>query len=383
MLLGALLLAVQVIRNAVVAALAPDAPRAALRVWPGHPVAELPLAMADIRRAAREQKQASPFAIAMIDDAARKAPLAPEPFLARGVQQRLAGNSEVAIQSFLAAERRDPRSLAARYFLADLYYHGDDAARALQEIAALAWLAPDGMQKIIPYIAVYTRDRSTWPRLRAMFRSNPSLEDAALTALASDPANADVVLALADPQHVVRRSRWPGSLVNSLIGAGEYRKAQAIWRQAWRVQDQPDSTVHDAQFRDPAAPAPFNWDLISSSEGVAERQAGGGLHLTYYGHGDGAIARQLLLLAPGTYRLTLEIKGKAKAGALNWSIRCDKTPSRFASTSLDRAASQGWIFTVPAACAAQWLELSAKSAGVQQRLDFAIADLRLVREVGR
>jgi tetratricopeptide (TPR) repeat protein len=203
-LLVALLLAVQVIRNAVVAALAPGSPRVALRVWPGHPAAELSLATADIRRAAREGKLASPFAFAMIDDAARKAPLAAEPFLARGVEQRLAGNSEVAVQSFLAAKRRDPRSPAARYFLADLYYHGDDTARALQELAALARLAPDGIQKAIPYIAVYTRDRSTWPRLREMFRSNPSLEDAALTALASDPSNADVVLALAGPQNVVR-----------------------------------------------------------------------------------------------------------------------------------------------------------------------------------
>lgn len=381
MLLVALLLAVQVVRNAAVAALAAGAPQAALRIWPGHPAAELALARADIDRAARGQKRLSPSTIAMVADAASKAPLAPEPFLARGVEQRLAGNNEVAVQSFLAAERRDPGSPAARYFLADLYYHGDDAGRALKEIAALARLAPGGVQATIPYIAVYTKDRSTWPTLRAMFGSNPALEDAALTALASDPANADVVLALADPRHVASHSRWPGSLVNSLIAAREYRRARTIWRQAWRVQDPAGATLYDAQFRDSLAPAPFNWDLISSSVGVAKRQTGGRLHLVYYGHGDGVLARQLLMLAPGTYHLTLAIKGDlAKARAISWSVRCDKTPFRFASSSLDRVASQGWKFTVPTACAAQWLELSAKSAGVQQRSDFAITDLRLARE---
>ncbi len=188
-----------------------------------------------IRRSASQHKSAGPFVFAMIDDAATKAPLSPEPFLARGVQQQLAGNSAVAIQAYLAAERRDPQSLPAHYALADLFYHAGDANRALREIAALARLAPQRMSRIMPYIAVYSRDRSTWPSLRAMFRSDPPLEDTALTALASDPANADAIMALADPQHPVDHSRWPQSLENSLTAAGEYSKARAIERRVGQV----------------------------------------------------------------------------------------------------------------------------------------------------
>src|SRR5690242_16900729 len=107
----ALLLGAQVIRNAAVAALAGGDPELAARIWPGHPAAEIPLGMTEIGRAAGRAGAIPASSLTAISDAARKAPLAPEPFLVRGVQAQLAGDQKGSIRAFSAAITRDPRSL--------------------------------------------------------------------------------------------------------------------------------------------------------------------------------------------------------------------------------------------------------------------------------
>jgi hypothetical protein len=337
--------------------------------------------MTEIGTAAARGKAAPPEVFAKIDDAAAKAPLDPEPFLVRGVQQQVAGNTAVAIEAFERAERRDPRSLPARFFLADLLYRRGDTRRALQEIGVLARLAPDGIQTVAPYIAVYARDRGNWPDLRLLFHSNPNLADAALTALAADPTNADTVLALADGTRSMADSRWAPTLINTLVAAGQYAKARAIWAQASHISLPAMDGLYDPGFTDARSRPPFNWDLVSSSVGLAERQPGGRLHVIFYGHEDGVLAKQLMVLSPGSYRLSLAVAGDAsRSHALSWSIRCDKGGTPFGTSALDMVASQGWTFTVPADCPAQWIQLSGISGEASQQSEFTLSNLRLVRE---
>ncbi|MEO8453659.1 MAG: hypothetical protein ABI454_00730 [Sphingomicrobium sp.] len=373
----ALLLAAQVVRNAAVAALAEKSPVAAFRAWPAHPAVELALGMTEIGTAAHERKAVGPATFAIIDDAAGKAPLAPEPFLVRGVQAELAGNSNLAAQAFAAAEWRDPRSLPAHYFLADLYYRSGDPRRTLEQIAALARLTPSGSQTIAPYLAAYAKNRSAWPYLRELFRSNPGLGDASLTALARDPAYADSVLALADGRHT-DGSDWPPALINSLVTARQYSKARTIWAATSHVRLPADPTVYDAAFVDSKSRPPFNWSLVSSTVGLAERDGGGRLHVMFYGHEDGLLAQEMILLSPGAYRMTLVVSGDlSRASAISWSLRCDGAPKPFASVAID-AAAHGWVFSVPPECPAQWLAISGASADIAQQSDVTIGNLKIV-----
>ncbi len=359
----AVLVAVIVVRNAAVNALADTAPAAAARAWTSHPDAELALGMMEIGTAARERKAVGP------------------PFLVHGVQADLAGNRALAAQAFMAAELRDPRSLPAHYFLADVFYRSGDPRRTLQQIAALARLAPNGPLTVGPYLAAYAKNRAAWPYLRELFRSNPGLGDASLTALARDPANADAVLALADMRSAAG-GNWAPSLVNSLVAAGEYAKARAVWQATWGLQLPSGATLYDAGFADAKARPPFNWDLVSSTVGLAERAGGGRLHVLYYGHDDGVLAQQLMLLPSGAYRLTMAVEGDlSQAGAMSWSVRCDRSPKPFASVGL-AAAGRGWVFAVPPGCSAQWLELSGTSSDVSQQVEATISKLSLVRVGG-
>lgn len=374
----AALLAIQVVRSAAVNALAGFRPFQARQFWSGHPATALSLGMTEIARASRARRPVPPVAFAMISDAAAKEPLAPEPFLVRGVQAQLAGESAAAQRAFEAAQWRDPRSLPAAYFLAGRYFETGDSARGLREVAVLARLAPTGNGTVAPYLAAYAADPANWPKLRQLFEANPGLADPTLTKLASNAATVPAVLALANPGASARAAPWLPPLLNSLVGAGQYGQARAIWERVSGFPARSAELVHDAGFVDKAAPPPFNWALTSSTVGVAERQSGGRLHITFYGQEDGFLATELLLLPSGRYRLSLQLLGdSARARALAWSIWCDKADAPIASVTLDVAAVNGWTFQVPAGCPAQWLKLSGSSSDVSQQSDVSIAGFKL------
>jgi hypothetical protein len=377
---AALLIAVQVVRNAAVGALAEARPAAAAKAWSGHPASEIGLAMTEIARSSRARRPVPQWAFAMIDNAATKAPLAPEPFLVRGVQAGIAGDTALAQRALEAAQWRDPRSLPAAYFLADHYFRSGNVSGGLREIAALARLSPDGGTAAVPYLAQYATSSANWPALRALFARNPQLAHPVLVTLASDIKTVPAALALAGPRETGNQP-WLGAVVDTLIKAGDYPGARAAWARMAGAGARSAELLHDADFRDSSSPPPFNWQLTSSTVGLAERQRGGRLHVLFYGDEDGTLASQLLLLPPGGYRLSLRLVGDpARAHSLTWALWCDKAAQPLASVTLDVAAARGWQFQVPAGCQAQWLKLSGVSADMPQQIDLSITGLTLTKE---
>jgi hypothetical protein len=376
----ALLVAVQVVRTSAVNAFAENRPDLAARIWRDHPEVELSGGMIAIANAARGRRPVDAAVFHQIEDAALRAPLAAEPYLVRGVQAQIAGNERLAVEAFDSARWRDGRSLPARYFLADYYVRQGDARRGLGEIAALARLAPNGVMSVAPYVATYAKDRSNWPRLRKLFRSEPSIEDRALTALTTDPANADTILALSTPERRGPDSMWLSALLGTLTQAGQYEKARAVWAAISHPRTQSRSLLYDPLLTEPEAPPPFNWTLTSSSVGLAERARGGGLHVMFYGQEDGVLAKQLLTLPSGRYRLAAPIAGPpTHAEALLWTLVCDATNAPIATTSL-LGASGAWTFDVPGTCKGQRLELSGRSSDLPQRAEATIRRVDLTPE---
>jgi hypothetical protein len=315
-------------------------------------------------------------ALEVMADVAAKEPLAPEPFLARGLQAKRAGDGPAAQRLFEEAQWRDPGSLAAAQFLADLYFRTGKVDRCLMELAALMRLSSKA-NLAAPYLAAYAKSPANWPALRAMLRNNPSITAPALTALASSPETAPAVVALADPNAKPPDAPWLGALVTTLTAAGKVQEAHSIWVRASGAKA--TELLHDPDFRDASSPPPFNWSLTSSPVGIAERQSGR-LHLVFYGQEDGILASQLLLLRPGRYQLSMQVEGnQAHTHSLSWSIWCDPSDMPIASINLDRAASGGCAFTVPPNCPVQMLRLSGVATDIAQPVDLRIAALRLRR----
>ncbi|HEX8937629.1 MAG TPA: hypothetical protein VF776_05115 [Sphingomicrobium sp.] len=378
-IVAAIAVAILVIRNAAVFALADTKPADAVQYWSRHPVAEISAAMTEIARSARNRRPVSSSIFAAMADAAAKEPLAPEPYLVRGVQAELAGDGELAQRAFEAAQWRDPRSLSAAYFLADRYFKTGDVHHGLREIAALARLSPNGPQTVAPYLGAYAKDPANWGALRALFRSNPDLADPALTGLASKLDTVPAVLALADPRQQPSESHWLEPLLSTLTQSGRYSDAYSIWLRTTHAA--PGELLHDSAFADHFSPPPFNWSLTSSTVGLAERQPGARLHVIFYGQEDGFLASQLLLLPPGAYQLSLQLLGDpARAHVLSWSVWCDKAANPIASATVDSFAARPLKFQVPAGCGAQWLRLAGASSDISQQTDVTIANLKLQKQ---
>ena len=378
--LFAILIAVQIIRTAAVSALADIAPEAAARAWASHPDVQLSLGMIDIATAARHGRPVSPAVFDRIYGASRVAPLAPEPYLVRGVQAKLSGNPLRAEQAFLQARWRDGRSLPAHYFLAEHYLRQRDAANGLREIAVLARLVPDGPSKLAPYLARYASDPANQRQLSALFRAEPALEDSALAVLAADPRSADLVLSLSNPARRGTKSAWLAELLGGLNRDRQYAKSRNIWASLSGVRLDGRELIYDPNFIRKEEPPPFNWALTSSTIGLAERLPGGGLHVIAYGREEGALAGQLLILSPGSYRLRTDAAGVNQASGLSWRLVCDTTNEPIASMPLDRAIVGGWRFAVPSTCQAQRLELAATAADEPQQSDVTIRSVSLVPE---
>jgi hypothetical protein len=369
------------VRNAIVAEYAETKPQLATEIWPQHPASELWSGLTQIGLAARARKPVGAPTLDLIRNAAIKSPLAPEPFLVRGVEAQLAGNRALALQAFLAAKLRDGRSIPARYFLAEQYFRGGDPARGLRETAVLARMVPNGVDNLAPFVAAYARDGRSRPQLLALFRSDPNLEQSALSVLAADPANAGLIFELASPAR--KPPQWAARLLETLINAGEYQQARAAWSRVSHVALAPDQLIYDADFASGAAPPPFNWTLASSTVGLAERQGGGRLHLLYYGQEDGPLASQLLVLAPGRYRVAMRVSGDlAHARSLALTMTCVRSSGSLMILPLNDSerARQGVSFDVPDGCAAQTLRFTGTAADLPQPVELTVSGLQLTRD---
>jgi hypothetical protein len=299
----------------------------------------------------------------------------------RGVEAQVAGDARLALRSFLAAQKLDPRSLAARYFLADHYLKTGQTQQGLAEITALTRLVPQSLAGIAPQLAAFARMPDGARQVGILLHNQPQLEPWLLYELAAVPEDANLALSLWSGRSSDQDRGWQQRLVNSLISAGHFAEARAAWsrfdprvRTAGELID-PRFEGHDL--------APFGWTLASGAAGVAEAEGGGRLHILYYGRDDLILASQLLLLKPGPYRLAMRVGGASPtAKSLSWVVRCMPPPRELASFGI-ASAKRGVLvadFTIPPQdCVAQQLDLLGTAPELPEQADVTIADLRLSR----
>ena len=381
--LGALALAAVVVRSAAVQALAEADPATANAIWSAHPSVAIALASSDIAKAAGAGKPIGDRAFTALAGAATKAPLAPQPFIVRGIRLQLAGREPEAERAFAAARWRDPRAVPARYFLAtSLLRQGK--VDGLREVAALTRLSPGGIVAATPYLAAFARQKEARGPMRALFRTDPRIRDAVLSSLANDPANLGQVMELGGNAFAAD-APWVARMIQTLVEHRQYDRARALWARTAGIN--PSATLgplFDPNFSDSASLPPFNWELASSTLGLAERRSGR-LQAIYYGQEDGALARQLLVLKPGRYRFDAPARGGAEDGegsALVWTLRCADAQGGNALASAP-ASAKGLTFTVPESCPAQWLELVGRSSDTGREIEMVIGPVSLSRAVGQ
>lgn len=376
----ALLAAAVSIANAVVRSEADSPARLSDKIWPNHPLTLRSLAMAEIGQAAARGELPSGETMERVRGLAARAPLEPEPFLVEAALAQKRGDSARAGQLLLQARRRDPRSSAARYLLADHYIRNGDIVAGLTEMTVLSRLVPGAVDQLVPGLVAYARTPGAIPKLRQLFKESPDLQPVLLSALASDAANADVVLAIADRSASSGAEQWRAKLLKSLVDQRQYARAYAIWSR-FAGLNAPPRGLYRPDFTPSAAPPPFNWTLAQAGGGVAEPLPGGGLRVLHYGRKQTTLASQLTLLEPGRYVLSMSITGEIGSdGQLRWGVRCLPSRESMLELRLTRANARNarGQFEIPASgCAAQQIELIGMLTDMPNSTDAAISPLRL------
>jgi len=385
----ALAAAFQIVRTAVASNFVATNPDLAVRIWPANPRVALAGAMGEIGQSAAAGQSASLAVVARAMDAARRAPLLTGPFLIKGAVALSEGDAARAEGLFREARRRDPRSAAARYFLAQHYLVSGRPVEGLAEAAVLTRLVRGGSSALIPGLVQYAKEPGAVPTLRRMFAGNPDLRDQVLVELARDASNAALLMDLAGDGVDASRaaaSPWQAQLIASLIERGDYAKAHALWRRFSGVPGR-ESALFNPQFAKLAAPAPFNWTFAAGTAGVAEPIASGELQLIFYGRDTAQFASQLLMLRPGDYELRMRVRRdspSAEASRLGWTLTCQPGTRQLLDLPLAKAAkADGALaarFTVPANCPAQLLALGGISGEFPKTEQATIGNLQLVRE---
>jgi hypothetical protein len=175
----------------------------------------------------------------------------------------------------------------------------------------------------------------------------------------------------------------------TLVAAGQYGRAKTVWAESFREGRESDNFVVDGDFRELAAPPPFNW-VFQDSEigratvaGPAERQAG--LDVEYFGGNSIILADQLLALRPGRHRLAFsssEGEGGENGGRIFWRVVCLPDSRELVRTVLElpqpRSRSYEVSFVVPGSgCAGQRLQLVAEPGDVATSMRLRVSKLSI------
>jgi hypothetical protein len=167
-----------------------------------------------------------------------------------------------------------------------------------------------------------------------------------------------------------------------MITQHDYERAYLAWVQ-WLPAASQTAVGHvfDGDFTGAAALPPFAWEVADGAGGTTAIAPASGLSIDYSGSDGSVLAKQMVLLAPGRYRLVTEAKfqpvsNENGTAPLTWTLVCavGNTALNELPVPLDGSAKRvaGAPFEVPVGCNAQTLSLKVNSADFAKHLSGAI-----------
>ncbi len=384
-LVGALLIGWLILRYSAVNALLEVDPDLAAELSSAHPDVRLDRAFERLQLTGGPDPETRAGAL----DAFRHAPLSEVPLLIAAREAIAAGDDARADRLIAVASRRNPRSRYALLLELDQHIRLGRAAEAATAMAVLTRSFPDAGRLLTAQLARMAADPATRDAVRRAMAADPQLTTGVLEQLARQRADPDIILALAGdspPRTAAGETpAWQRLLLEGMVERGQIGEAHAAWqRLTGAASGGRAGGVYDRDFAGLPGPPPFNWQLETGSDGFAERTANA-LHVEYYGRRDVGLASQLLLLAPGRYRLSFTAEGEAEGGEggrLAWTINCHPGARRLTAIVLTGVDFSGkrisGDFVVPdSGCPGQWLRLVGNSAEFPKDQQVTIRQLRI------
>jgi hypothetical protein len=289
------------------------------------------------------------------------------------------GDGARAMRLIAHSYRLSRRDRLTHIWLIGYYQSRGDIAGMVRQFDLALRTSRRARESLLPLLVASTTDRRVVAPVRSILAAEPgwwlSFADQ-LAATTPRPAHAVAILqGLLDPD-VPEERLVIERLLGRLTERGEFALASAVHARATGQQAVPSGgRIRSGDFEGPAGFAPFDWSLAGEPELGAFREpkpsGGSALAVVAYNGRTGEVARQLLNLSPGRYRIQMEA-GNIPSDLLDrprLAVTCsvegatrtliEVRPS-FSGASARRLSA---VFSVPLGCPWQWLAIAVSGQG--------------------
>ena len=363
------------------------------RVIGVEPVEERLAAIADTIAVAHRRPSAADLTFA--NRIAARQPLAALPYYIAAATRGPAAMENARALNALALQR-DPRLRPAWAWRVNDRAQAADVAGTTRALIRLAVLNQEA-GPIWSAIAQITTDPAARKEIKAEIARGAVWRDDYLTHLTAskvDPAIVFEMLAAAGKQASVTSVAPPSgapddrrAFLTQLVTQHDYERAYLAWVQ-WLPAGSRAAVgnVFDGDFKGAAALPPFAWDIANGGGGTASIDPAVGLSIDYSGSDGSVLANQMVLLAPGRYRLVTRAKfqpvsNEYGAAPLTWTLVCitGNPVLNELPVPVDGSAKRvaGVPFEVAKGCDAQTLSLKVNSADFAKHLVGAIRSVAI------
>lgn len=356
-----------------------SAPQLALKLRPGDAAAALRLAQTQLAQG--KASQAASFARAAV----RSEPLDVEALRTLGLALDKEGRDAEAAGVLGFAGRRSWRDGPTHLWLLKRRILSGDLQGGFKDADSLMRRAPESERPLFQLFVAAAADPRAIEPLAERLAARPPWRKDFLKALVQSPAGLDraggVYAALAATRAPPSVAEI-GDYLRALAGSGRYDEAERQWRslspRTWSARR---GGVSNGAFSGAPAPQPFGWTLGDGQSGSAAIEAtgepahGDALHVIYDGYSRSELASQVLLLAPGAWRVTVAMHSAgldAEASSLRWTVHCLGAGQASVGPASSATGAGGWrvlsidVALPPQGCAAQALRLE-PGAGERSR----------------
>lgn len=388
--LGAFGLAYLSLRDAMVMVFRSDFPTFALRLNAYEPAA--------LTRRFEQELRANPDAVQQALPAWGKSarfalaaePLSAGPLYIIALEQGRRSGGETAQRTLMRlSERVSRRELAVQAWqIEDAVGRGDVAGALIHYDRALS-VHPNAGSMFYPILtgaidepeiraelAPYLRSRKWSSGFMAYMSAN----------VTNYPAAVDLIRHYGGARAVKEHAIYETALLSRLVGTGNFGLARrlASWMTGVDVAgasafDFSQSTIDPALF-------PLSWSIGTDENVTADFEPGEGLRVSVEPGERGIAASRVVLLSPGTWRLTqdVEFSQLMPMADATWNVECYRGHSAEKIWSQDvprRGGRQRYAatFTLPGSCSAARIGLVVRGSMTQGNAEILVHSVRLVR----
>ncbi len=296
-------------------------------------------------------------------------------------------NPIVAERFMNLSERMSRRDYATQLLFIQTNVERGDVASALVHYDRALRTSEEARSTLLPILVAAVGDEGIARKLAPYLARQPMWKGDFLSALVLNGQNArSIAMLLAASRlqlnHLIDRALFVQGL-QRIVQLGDPRLAYDIYR---RVGGRTKTaSLADGDFStDPVFP-PFDWSFNDAAGISAVREQGDGgkwaLRIDLPSGSKGWVARQLVMLEPGRYRLsrTMAVDGSGGSdGQLSMTVRCIQGTVLMheEKAAAGRAASD---MTVPDGCVAAWVTVEGVGPLDGAVTTFRLSDVKLIR----